>query len=208
MSNYKLDFRNKNHLEQLGMFERLITSLDALPAERRNDEYLEELRTVEAAARASHAKIAQLRAELKSEISERNTLFESARKSAQRAGVGALLKSKWEPAEVLAAGLDLPGSTKIPVGLPAPPLNLHATPTDSDGEARLRWQRTVRRCVFEVEWHTDPTATDGWHREASCTQAKCLVKNLGSGGKYWFRVRAINAHGTSAWSNLAPVRVK
>jgi hypothetical protein len=59
-----------------------------------------------------------------------------------------------------------------------------------------------------VEWHTDPTAVDGWHREASCTQAKSLVKNLVSGGKYWFRVRAINAHGTSAWSQLAPVRVK
>src|SRR5690348_12628862 len=98
MSNYKLDFRNKNHLEQLGMFERLLTSLDALPAERRNDEYLEELRTVDAACRTSHAKIATLRAELKSEISHRKTLFESARKSAQRAGVGALLKSQREPA--------------------------------------------------------------------------------------------------------------
>jgi hypothetical protein len=35
-----------------------------------------------------------------------------------------------------------------------------------------------------------------------------VVKVLVSGGKYWFRVRATNAHGTSAWSNLAPVRVK
>jgi hypothetical protein len=208
MTQYKLNFRNKNHQEQLGMFARLITSLDALPAERRNDEYLEELRTVAAAARASHAKIASLRADLKTELSQRKTLFEAGRKSAQRAGVGALLKTKWEPADVLAAGLDLAASTKTSVGLPAPPLNLRAVPTAGEGEAQLRWQRTVRRCVFEIEWHTDPTAVDGWHRAATCTKAKCLVKGLVSGGKYWFRVRANNAHGASAWSNLASVRVK
>ena len=48
MTQHKLEFRNKNHLDQLVMFERLITSLDALPADQRNDEYLEGLRVADA----------------------------------------------------------------------------------------------------------------------------------------------------------------
>jgi Fibronectin type III domain len=208
MQPHKLDFRNKNHQEQLGMFARLITSLDALPAERREDAYLEELRSVDAGARASHAKIASLRADLKTELARRQTLFASARKSAQRAGVGALLKSQWTPAEVLAAGLDLAASNKAPVGLPAAPLNLRAEPTAGEGEAQLRWRRTVRRCTFEIEWHADPPDADHWQREGSATKAKFLAQGLVSGAKYWFRVRAINAHGASGWSNLASVRVK
>jgi len=208
MQQYKLDFRNKNFSEQLGQFARLLNSLDALPSERRNEEYLEELRRVDAAAQASHAKIASLRADLKSEISHRKALFAAGRQSAQRAGVGALLKSQRRPAEILAVGLDLAAPKTAPVGLPAAPTNLRAVPTANEGEAQLRWQRTVRRCSFEVQWHADPPDADHWHPEDTCCQQKCLVKGLVSGAKYWFRVRATNAHGQSAWSNLAPVRVK
>ena len=209
MNRYKLNFRNKNHLDQLGMFEKIITSLDALPADQREDAYLEELRTVTEAARASHSRIASLRSELKSEVSHRKTLFAAGRTAANRAGVGALLKTGTrDAAKILAVGLDLHASTKVSVGLPAAPMNLHAVPTDGEGEAQLRWKRTVRRCGFEVQWHADPPDADHWHQEVTCFKQKYLVKGLVSGGKYWFRVRASNAHGTSAWSNLAPVRVK
>ncbi len=209
MTRYKLDFRNKNHLDQLAMFEKIITSLDALPADQREDAYLEELRAVTTAARASHLRIGTLRSELKSELSKRKTLFETGRKSANRAGVGALLKTGMrDAANILAVGLDLHASTKKPVGVPDAPMNLRAVPTDGEGEAQLRWQRTVRRCAFEVQWHTDPPEADHWHQEDTCFKQKCLVKGLVSGGKYWFRVRATNAHGQSAWSNHAPVRVK
>jgi len=208
MTSYKLDFRNKKHLEQLGMFEKLITSLDALPADKREDEYLEELRAADAAARTSHAKIASLRSELKSEVSHRKTLFDAARKSAMRAGVGALLKTNSEPAEILATGLDLAAPKTAPVGVPATPTHFHGAPTDNEGEALLRWKRTIRRCWFDVQWHADPPDADRWHQESSCFKQKCLVKGLVSGAKYWFRVRASNAHGPSAWSQFASVRVK
>ena len=209
MSRYKLDFRNKNHLDQLEIFERVLTSLDALPADQRDNDYLEELRTVTADARASHLRIESLRADLKTEVSRRKSLFATGRKFANRAGVGALLKIGYrDPAKILAVGLDVHASNQTPVGLPAAPMNLHATPTDSEGEVKLRWQRTVRRCAFEVQWHTDPPDADHWHPEDTCFKQKCLVKGLVSGGKYWFRVRATNAHGQSGWSNLAPVRVK
>jgi hypothetical protein len=205
MTQHKLEFRNKNHLDQLVMFERLITSLDALPADQRNDEYLEGLR---AADGASHARIASLRSDLKSEVSRRKELFATARMAAKRAGVGSLLKTKWEPAAILAAGLDVAAPKSVRLTVPDAPTNLRAVPTAGEGEAMLRWKRPVRRCSFEVQWHTDPPDADRWHSETTCFQQKCLVKGLVSGGKYWFRVRASNAHGQSAWSNLATVRVK
>lgn len=208
MPRHKLDFRNKNHLEQLTIFEHVITSVDALPVDKREDAYLEELRTITASARTSHERIAALRSELKSEVSHRKALFDAGRQAANRAGVGALLKSNRQPAEILATGLDLHASTRAPVGVPATPDHFYGEPTDSEGEAILRWKRTVRRCIFEVQWHTDPPDADHWHFELTCTQQKCHVKGLVSGAKYWFRVRAGNAHGQSAWSQMAPVRVK
>ncbi len=207
MQRHKLDFRNKNFLEQLAMFDKLITSLDATPSEKREDEYLEALRIVTASARASNSRIASLRAELKSEISNRKALFDSGRKSALRAGLGAALKTQ-QPSEVIAIGLDLPASTKTPVGLPAMPFNLRADPTDGEGEAMLRWKRTVRRCSFEIQWSINPSDANGWHHHEICFPEKCLVQGLVSGTKYWFRVRAGNAHGQSAWSQVASVRVK
>jgi Fibronectin type III domain len=208
MTQYKLDFRNKKHLEQLAMFEKLITSLDALPADKREDAYLEELRAADAAARASHMKILSLRSELKSEISHRKTLFDAARKSASRAGLGALLKTKYQPAEILATGLDLAAPKTVRLGPPDAPTNLRGTPTDNEGEAQLRWKRTIRRCWFDVQWHADPPDADRWHQEVTCFKQKCLVKGLVSGAKYWFRIRASNAHGPGPWSQLASVRVK
>ena len=209
MPTYKLDFRNKSHEEHLELFQRVLRSVEALPAEQRENDYLAELRAVTTQAQNSHARIQSLRAELKTEITRRKTLMAAGRKAAQHAAVGALLKAGYgQPAQILAVGLDVGASTKAPVGRPAAPLNLHAVPTASEGEAKLRWQRTVRRCGFEVQWHTDPTAVEGWHQEVTCFKQKCVVKGLVSGGKYWFRVLATNAHGQSAWSNLASVRVK
>ena len=208
MQHHKLDFRNKNHLEQLVIFDKLVNSLGALPADLRDDSYLAELRTVAAAARASHSKIASLRTDLKAELSHRQALFLAGRKAANQAAVAALLKTKWRPVDILAAGLDLPASNKTPVGVPAAPTNLRGVPTAGEGEALLRWKRTVRRCTFEVQWHTDPPEADRWHQETSCLQQKTLVTGLVSGAKYWFRIRAVNAHGASAWSEMASVRVK
>ena len=109
--------------------------------------------------------------------------------------------------KMLATGLPL-HADKTPVGLPAAPGNLRAAPTANDGEARLRWVRPVRLCAFQIETQAEPLHEDGWKWvESSCKQT-CFVKGLASGGKFWFRVREVNAHGTGPWSNLASVRAK
>ncbi len=208
MIRHKLDFRNKSHLEQITMCERLVASADALPEERRQSVRLEDLRGHTAAARASHDRIASLRSDLKAEISNRNVLFGKARIAATGTALGLSITANNQPAEILAAGLELSAPKTAPVGLPDAPTNLRAAPTDNEGEAQLRWQRTIRRCAFQVQWHADPPDADRWHQEDTCFPQKSLVKGLVSGAKYWFRVRATNAHGQSLWSQMACVRVK
>lgn len=208
MQHHKLDFRNKNHLEQIVICEKLVASADALPVTGAPLGWLEELRTQTAAAHASHNRIAALRSDLKAEISKRKARLADARSAAAGTAINLCIATNYQPAAMQAAGLDLAAPNTAPVGVAAAPTNLRAVPTAGEGAAQLRWQRTVRRCTFEIEWHADPPAADRWHQETSCTQAKCLVNGLVSGAKYWFRVRAINAHGASAWSQPASVRVK
>jgi Fibronectin type III domain len=209
MQHHKLDFRNKTHLEQIGMCDRLIAGADTLPEEqRRQIVQLENLRAHAAAARASHERIAVLRAQLKSEVSHRREILARARNAATGTALGISLATNYQPAAMMAAGLELAAPNTAPVGKPGAPSNLRAEATDKEGEVRLRWQRTVRRCTFDVQWHTDPPDADHWHPEDSCTKAKTLVKGLVSGAKYWFRVRATNAHGQGPWSQMASARAK
>jgi hypothetical protein len=208
MQHHKLDFRNKKHLEQISICERLVAGANALPEAKRQNVRLEELRGQTAAARASHERIASLRSELKAEITNRKALLAAARTAATSVAFGLALNANYQPAEMQVAGLELAAPNTAPVGVPDAPTNLRAVPTDNEGEAQLRWQRTIRRCSFEVQWHADPPDADHWHSEGICFPQKMLVQGLVSGAKYWFRVRAGNAHGHSAWSQLASVRVK
>jgi Fibronectin type III domain len=208
MQHHKLDFRNKSHLEQIIIGERLIASAEALTAERRQNLRLEELRAHTASARASHERIAALRSDLKAEITSRKAHLAGVRTVAANVAAGIALNLGYQPAEILAAGLELAQTAKTRVGKPDAPTNLRAVPTDSDGEALLRWRRPLLRCSFEVQWHADPPEAGHWHHEDSCFKQKYLAKGLVSGAKYWFRVRASNAHGPGPWCDIASVRVK
>ena len=190
MQHHKLDFRNKSPLEQIVMGENLVVAAAVLPEEQRQTVRLDELRTVATAARASHERIIVLRAELKSEISSRKMLLGKVRTAATSTALGLTLTTNNDPAAMQAAGLELAARNTVRLHTPDAPVNLRAVPTDNEGEAQLRWRRTVRRCTFDVQWHADPPDADRWQPEDSCTKAKCVVKGLVSGGKYWFRIRA------------------
>jgi len=205
MIKYKYNFHNRSLAEHINICEQTVAGLSQLPAEYLEQCRLPELQTMVAAARASHERVAVLRAELKSEISRRKQLVLDARDQTIRSTNMAAVNMKNDPVKMLAVGLHLikPGG---PVGVPAAPDHFRGQPTDSEGEARLRWQRTVRECIFQIEYRLDGTTV--WHLADSTTRQSCVVTGLASGGKYWFRVRACNAHGQSAWSSEAPVRVK
>jgi hypothetical protein len=158
-------------------------------------------------AEAAHAEVGRLKVALKSALSRRNETLRLARDSAGAAASGLTVITNGDAAAMLAAGLGVVRD-KQPVGLPSAPANLRALPTDFEGRVPLRWQRSVRRCVFNVEATTDAAARTGWKRVLSATKQSCEVTGLASGKKHWFRVCAVNAHGTGPWSQPVGAWVK
>ena len=190
------------------MFDRVLAGCDALPVDKRQEIVsLEQLRSQTAAARASHERISSLRIALKSEITNRKALFLAARRSASNTALGLALNVNFQPSEMLAAGLDLAKPTAARVGTPATPTNFRGAPTGNVGEAWLRWKRTVRRCIFEIESCTDIEAGN-WVFITTASRQTCVVNKLKSGVNQWFRIRANNAQGESPWSQPVSVRVK
>jgi len=207
MKRHKLNFGNRTVTEQLAICRRVADGAAKVPKEHRHHFTPFDLAGRLADAEAAHEDVERLKHALKAALSHRNETLRRARNSAgSSAGLLALL-AQGEPAAMLAAGLDLVRD-KQPVGLPAAPANLRVLPTDFEGRAVLRWQRSVRRCVFMVEATTDAAARTGWKQVKSVTKQSCTLTGLASGKKYWFRVCAVNAHGQSAWSQPVSAWVK
>ena len=207
MQHHKLSFRNQSVPDQILLCERAVANVAKLPAEQRMQVDIVGATNAVAAARASHDHIATLRVELRTEIARRKSLLVVARLAAQRATGMVAINVSFNPQAMVNAGLELE-RPKRPIGKPDAPGNLRAAPHDLDGAVKLRWERPVRRCVFDIEMRPDGTGEDAWRRCDPCTRQTKVVKELESGVKYWFRVRAINAHDTGPWSNVVSARVK
>ena len=206
MARHKLGFRNRSVTEQLSICERVVASLTGAAAEQLSNINLPAVSSAVAAARASDARVRSLQAELKAERARCQALMREARTQVTRAGGMAASNAAFDPQKMLAAGLELE-SPKLPVGRPAAPGSVRAEPLAEPGAVQLRWERPLRRCVFEVECRAESAAENAW---ASCgvnMQQRQIVRDLTPGVKYWFRVRAINAHGPGPWSQMAGARV-
>ncbi len=207
MQRFKLGFRNKSAIAQLGICEQTVAGLSAKPEHLLDAGQLTDVSAAVAAARASHQRIESLRSELTAEISNRNALLKSARDQVTRICSGVASKTAMDGSKMREAGLDLEASKTSPVGKPSAPGDLRASPTEREGEVLLRWERPVRRCAFEVQLRQDGASGD-WKGAGICLKQKFSVQGLKSGVKYWFRVRATNAHGGGAWSKIVPIRAK
>jgi len=209
MQKYNLSFRNKSFPQRLATLEKLVAHGDRLAADQQAAiPALVEFRQQTAAARASHERLARLRAEVKAEQTRRKAAFAVAQGNASRVGNGLAATVNWQPAGMLGVRLELPASHTTRLGPAGAPTNLRAAPTDNEGEIRLRWKRPQRRCAFEVQWHRDPPDADDWTPAPVCLRQSCLIKGLVSGRKYWFRVRAHTTTGPGPWSQLVCVRAK
>jgi hypothetical protein len=211
MPHFKLPFRNKSALEQLTLCEQTVAGLTAKLELHHDPTQVTEAQAVVAALRTSLERVESLRGELRMEITRRNQLLAEARGKARgkvyRTSLGVMVKSAGNPQKMMEAGLALPASKLVKVGVPGAPENLRAQPTEKEGEARLMFVRPVRRCTFSIECRRDDEP-EGWKRMDSCFRQSAVVEGLQSGVKYWFRVRATNAHGDGPWSNLAVARPK
>jgi len=204
---FKLGFGNRSIPEQLSLCELTVMNIGKLPVEKRGQTDLDKLTTAVAEAVESHQRVEALRAQLKAEVSRRKTLLAIARNQARTASGWAAMAANYHPIGMLEAGLTLSAQKTVPVGKPAAPEQFHAEPTSHEGEIRLRCQRPLRRCVFEIQIKTEVPESE-WKTYEIAGRQTCLVKGLTSGEKYWFRIRAHNAHGEGPWSNPVSARAK
>jgi hypothetical protein len=208
MKRIKFGFRNQSADATLNLCERAVQNLAGLAPEHLADVPHAELAGTVAATRASHDRIAGLRAELKAEISRRNELLRAAREQTTRCVNWAAMNMNHDPVKMMSTGFGLQAPW-AKVSPPAAPTKLHAEPTATAGEAQLTWKRPLRDGWFELQMQMGEFKPDGWQpAEASCYQQRCRLEGLVSGGLYWFRVRACNRRGESPWSELATARVK
>ena len=207
MKHFKLGFRNCSADEQLGICDRVVENIGNLPEERRNGIAVDDLHDIVAAARDSHDRILNLRAALKAEVAARKERLGAAREAVSRASFTAAYNAKFQPRQMAEAGLK-PVAGWRRVGIPDAPDNLRAEAMDIEGAVRLRWKRSVRRCIFKIQMTRDISVETGWKLAASSGRQTCDVTELKSGVKYWFRVAASNAHGQGPWSQPVGARVK
>jgi hypothetical protein len=208
MKRFKLGLRNRSADEQLDICERVVARIAALPADQHEPTQLADANTTVTALRASQQRIATLRTELRTEITNRNQLMRLARDRVYRATLGVGVKNNFDPAKVAACGVEFEAPKNIRVGKPGAVESLCVASHDLEGTIALRWKRPIRRCSFEVQVRVEPFNGSEWQMNQVSISQKCLVKGLKSGVKYWFRVRAINAHGEGPWSGSVSARVR
>lgn len=208
MKRHKLNFGNRTVLEKLAICRRVATGIERLPAEHRKTLVEENPITDRIEdAEAATTEVETLKVALKAALHRRNVKVRAACDSATATALRLSALTLGDPAALLAAGIGVVRD-KQPVGKPDAPQNVRALMSDFEGRVKLRWKRTVRRCWFDVEATTDPSATTGWKKLVMCFKQTCEVTGLESGKKYWFRISASNAHGQGPWSQAVSVWVR
>lgn len=204
----KLGFRNKSALEQLLICQRVVANLTRAPQAQLVNIALADTRAAVVAARTSHERLEKLKADLKTETRRRNELLRLARDKVTRAQLGQFSNLNLSSDLMHAAGMERPASKRRSVGEPAKVANLRAVSATHSTDITLRWERSVRRCSFEIQIRLEGEPETAWRHHHICLRQRCEIKGLKSGGLYWFRVCATNAHGTGPWSNPVSARVR
>lgn len=204
----KLGFRNKSALQQLLICERVVASLKRAPQAQHNQLRVSKVAATVAEARKSLERLNVLKAELKTETGRRNRLLREARNQVTHAQIGLAGLVGRDKLKLEAAGVDLEDLRRRRVGLPAKVTNVRAVPATHSTDITLRWERSVRRCAFQIEARRDDEPDTEWRTVHNCVKCKCVISGLNSGGLYWFRLRANNAHGEGPWSNPVSARVR
>ena len=154
--------------------------------------------TADAALAASDAATATA----KEKTLEKNNALDALRKCFGLLGTNIESLSGGAADKILSAGLDT-RAPKTPAGVPAPVGNLAITAGDSAGELDLTWDPVPGTKSYEAQLCPASEFATGIITLKSVTESKAVAENLTSGARMWARVRATNAAGTGAWSDVA-----
>ena len=80
--------------------------------------------------------------------------------------------------------------------------NLSITSGDNAGELDLQWDTVAGTRTYEVQISPDPMTATSFTSQPSVTKSKAIITGLTSGTRAWVRVRAVNAAGQGAWSDV------
>jgi hypothetical protein len=69
------------------------------------------------------------------------------------------------------------------------------------GNINLKWQGNKTRTVYSYQISYTPEVESSWIMVGLCTKPSTVIGGLESGKKCWFRVAAVNAAGSGAWSD-------
>jgi len=93
-------------------------------------------------------------------------------------------------------------SAQTPASVPAPVASLAVTAGDNAGELDLQWDPTAGANRYEVQLCATPEFATGVSSLPSVQKSKAVATGLTSGSRMWARVRALNAAGPGAWSDV------
>jgi hypothetical protein len=110
--------------------------------------------------------------------------------------------SMGDAAKIQSAGMSVKGARSA-TQLPEQVGNLAVTAGDNAGELDLQWDSISGAKSYEVQISPDPITATSWIAQPSVTRSKAVILNLASGTRMWLRVRAVNAAGLGAWSDVA-----
>ena len=103
---------------------------------------------------------------------------------------------------ILSAGLPV-RAPRTPASVPGPVMNLSMTGGDNAGELDLQWDPTAGAARYEGQLCATSDFAAGIITLPSVSKSKTAALGLTSGAKMWARVRALNAAGPGAWSDVA-----
>jgi hypothetical protein len=105
-----------------------------------------------------------------------------------------------DEAKILSAGFEIKGKPS-PVGAMPQVQGLDSSAGDAEGRIILRWKSVKGAKTYEIQTCPDPITAAGWKSAGLTTKASLTLDGLPTGGRCWFRVRAIGSAGPGPWSD-------
>jgi hypothetical protein len=105
-----------------------------------------------------------------------------------------------DEAKILSAGFEIKGKA-APIGAMPQVEGLDSSIGDAEGRIILRWKSVKGAKTYEIQTCPDPITAAGWKAAGLSTKASLILDGLPTGGRCWFRVRAIGSAGPGPWSD-------
>ena len=94
--------------------------------------------------------------------------------------------------------------------IPAAPSKITSIKANSETSVYLAWSTVAKAESYEIEYTTDKNyfdSSDGTSKVGGIEKSHYEKTGLQTGDEYFFRVRAVNEHGESSWSEIKSIKI-